>query len=213
MRKNSLIAGVIVTLILLLNSEPVDAQSDASGLELGAQFALMRQRAPGTFGSFSPAPSPWDAGFGGRVGYHVTPGFAFEAEVNVFPRENDFLRRGRKTQGLFGVKAGHRSDKFGIFGKVRPGFMRYSRVFDCPGANSLSCDEFGKTEFALDVGGVVEYYPSRRAILRFDVGDTIIRFGDRTAFPFAPELPDISVRQEGGTAHSFQFNVGIGIRF
>lgn len=36
-----------------------------------------------------------------------------------------------------------------------------------------------KTRFAVDLGGVVEWYPSKNTIVRFDAGDTIIRFGRR----------------------------------
>ena len=31
----------------------------------------------------------------------------------------------------------------------------------------------------MDVGGVVEFYPSKRIVTRFDAGDTIIHFGRR----------------------------------
>lgn len=60
---------------------------------------------------------------------------------------------------------------------------------------------------------MVEYYPSPRTGLRFDAGDTIIRFGDTTAFPFSPELPAFPVHRKAGTVNSFQLSVGVGIRF
>jgi hypothetical protein len=58
----------------------------------------------------------------------------------------------------------------------------------------------------VDLGGVVEYYPSPRRVLRFDVGDTIIHFRDTIRIA-NPE------RIEGGTVHSLQLNIGFGIRF
>jgi len=54
----------------------------------------------------------------------------------------------------------------------------------------------GETRFALDLGGVIEFYPSRRFVLRVDLGDTVIRNS-----------------QPGRTSHNFQFGAGIGIRF
>jgi len=36
-----------------------------------------------------------------------------------------------------------------------------------------------KAGFALDVGGVLEFCPSRSVVMRFDLGDTIIRFDSR----------------------------------
>ena len=52
------------------------------------------------------------------------------------------------------------------------------------------------TEFALDYGGVLELYPSRHVALRFDVGDTVIRFGNL-----------------GFTSHNLQITPGVAFRF
>jgi hypothetical protein len=57
----------------------------------------------------------------------------------------------------------------------------------------------------LDLGGVVELYPSRRVIIRFDVGDTVRRIGNQN-------LPLFSSR-ETSTRHSLQFSTGVGLRF
>jgi len=75
---------------------------------------------------------------------------------------------------------------------------------------------FSETDFALDVGGVLEFYTSRRTFIRVDVGDTIVHSnsGERI------ELP-ASVKQEGyfviksairSTSHNPQLNVGVGFR-
>src|SRR5205085_1184479 len=62
--------------------------------------------------------------------------------------------------------------------------------------------------FALDAGGVLELYPSSRAIVRFDAGDTVIRLR-HTAAGGLLTLPPIA----GDTTHNFQFSVGFGYRF
>ena len=49
----------------------------------------------------------------------------------------------------------------------------------------------------MDLGGVVEVYPSERAIIRADVGDTIIRFPQRT-FEQSGPLPLGNVRRQLG---------------
>ena len=201
--QENLVRGLLAGFVLIsLNSLAV-AQSDPETFEVGAQFALMHL-------SSSSGPSRWDPGFGGRFSYDVMRSLSLEAEVNFFPRES---LGGVKTQGLFGVKAGWKSDKFGVFGKARPGFTRFGRVFDCPGVDRSSCDEFAYTEFSLDLGGVVEFYPSPRTVLRFDVGDTIIRYRDTKDFPFSPEFPTIPRIFEGGTRHNLQMNIGIAVRF
>jgi hypothetical protein len=114
---------------------------------------------------------------------------------------------------LFGVKAGKRGEKFGVFGKLRPGFMRFANVPDCPEGDINRCTVESKNEFALDIG-VIEYYPSRRFVIRFDAGDTIIRYRKLTRrnfenFPPTPQFP----LKIGGTTNNAQYTVGFGVRF
>ena len=68
-----------------------------------------------------------EPGFGGRFGYNFSRYLTLEAEGNFFPRDRE-LEGGRKTQGLFGAKVGKRMDRVGIFGKARPGFIRFQKV-------------------------------------------------------------------------------------
>ena len=68
-----------------------------------------------------------------------------------------------------------------------------------------------KTHFSTDVGGVLEFYPSRRLVTRFDFGDTIIRYGPRRALIFTDPATNITL--PAGTRHNFQFTAGVGFRF
>ena len=88
--------------------------------------------------------------------------------------------------GLFGVKAGTRTEHFGLFAKVRPGFLTFDNalraetILVTPGPlgfpiGTISSLRFGRlTQPALDLGGVVEYYPARHWAFRWDMGDTLI---------------------------------------
>jgi hypothetical protein len=125
--------------------------------------------------------------------------------------------------GLFGAKVGIRTEHFGFFGKVRPGFVSFGNVERSateiigPGLTSSVSLRFARqTEKALDFGGVLEYYPSRHWALRWDVGDlvafqepspivTIIINGVPTTRTFGAFPP--------GTLNNFQFNTGIHYRF
>lgn len=178
-----------------------------------------------------------DLGFGARLGYNFGRHVTAEAEVNYFPSERaltdaDFAG-GRKLQGLFGVKVGRRYEHVGLFAKARPGFVTFSdgdlttrltpgtacvALFPPP----LACAESrSRTDFAMDLGGVVELYPSSRAFIRFDFGDTILRTGAHAAPallppPVAPDIPparEIVVTSPRATSHNFQASVGIGFRF
>ncbi|MCW5961632.1 MAG: outer membrane beta-barrel protein [Pyrinomonadaceae bacterium] len=167
-------------------------------------------------------------GIGGRFTYNFNKNIALETEVNYFPvdrlsrtgREsariigtNEFFRRsvepqGRKFQAVAGPKIGIRGKKFGVFGKVRPGIFYVERMpvielLSISNPGLIAASEKKSTFFTLDVGGVVEYYPSKNTVLRFDIGDTIIRYRALVPREFNPAF----------TRHTFQFSTGFGFRF
>lgn len=176
-----------------------------SRYEIGAQFTSLSN-------------SPRSIGFGGRFTFNLNRNVAFEAEGNALS--------GPAGQGLFGVKAGRRYNKFGIFAKARPGFIYDSRgSFEYvlrstpnPAAQfPFDVRRKSQTSFALDVGGVLEFYPTKHLVTRFDFGDTIIVTPPRTInFPIingneAPVLQ--SFRLSTRTTNNFQFSAGVGYRF
>jgi hypothetical protein len=125
---------------------------------------------------------------------------------------------------LFGVKIGKRYKRFGIFAKARPGLISFSqgRVELTPTGSTDPFTAFDVrvkrlTHFALDLGGVLEFYPSRRVFTRIDIGDTIIRYNQTTINTFTgpvggPFTP-LSFPIPGDTTHNFQFSAGVGFRF
>jgi hypothetical protein len=189
MRKMFFFVLAAAALLLMVSTQNAQAQSETPKVEIGAQYTLLR------FRDFSIT----DSGVGGRVTYNLADSFGIEGEFNVFPQRrsnnlaNPLFIDSTRTQGLFGVKTGLRSEKAGIFGKIRPGFVRFGESGVLPGQSF--------TQFAFDFGGVFELYPSRHVALRFDVGDTIIRFGSNFT---------------GGDAfnsNNLQISTGVAFRF
>jgi hypothetical protein len=185
MRKMFFFVLAAAALLIMVPAQNAQAQSrsETPKVEFGVQYTFLRLRDFDTNTS----------GAGGRATYNVTDNFGIEGEVNFFPQKfvnfaNGSSLDSQRTQGLFGVKYGMRSEKAGIFGKLRPGFIRF-------GAGSSPVGQ-SATEFALDFGGVFELYPSRHVALRFDVGDTVIRFGNL-----------------GLTSHNLQITPGVAFRF
>lgn len=77
-----------------------------------------------------------------------------------------------ESQALLGVKGGIRIDRFGLFGKIKPGFVHFT------GRQNLQLlNKQGRLRFALEAGGTLEYYLSPVVALRFDAGRTWIDFG------------------------------------
>ena len=131
-------------------------------------------------------------GAGSRFTYNLNNYIALDSEVNFFlPDEGPPYA----TQGLFGIKAGKRTKYVGIFAKARPGFQ-----------TNFVVNDREQARFAMDVGGVAEFYPNRHVVLRVDAGDVIIPFGNNV-------VGDGLFAQRLGTTHNFQYSLGVGVRF
>ncbi|HZG51223.1 MAG TPA: outer membrane beta-barrel protein [Pyrinomonadaceae bacterium] len=244
MRRKLLFTIAAAIFFLSLNTGRTYAQVDESSrFEMGGQFSVLnasngRASVTTTVQCIIP-PCPVvtstsegqkaEPGFGARLGYNFTESFALEAEGNFFPREREF-GGGRKSQALIGVKAGKRFEQVGVFVKARPGLVHFSEG-DLQERSDVACitifppprgcfEARGRTHFAFDVGGVFEYYPSRRTLIRFDAGDTIIRLG-RHRVPIVINTDPVSgapvrvgvVTAPSETTHNFQGSLGFGFRF
>jgi hypothetical protein len=168
MRKMFFFVLAAAAMLLMVPAQNAQAQSETPKVEIGAHYTLLRLRDLDTT----------DHGVGGRVTFNLADSFGVEGELNFFPQKRSdslipLLADSTRTQGLFGVKYGMRSEKAGIFGKFRPGFIRFGEATPITGITTPSI-----TQFAFDFGGVFELYPSRSVALRFDVGDTVIRFSN-----------------------------------
>jgi hypothetical protein len=186
------------------------AQPASSRVEVGGQLHLLRPSESSTS----------NVGVGGRVTVDVTRWWSVEGEVQFFPDDTysdtsrlpDGTRLGidyerRRATILGGVKAGYRGDRFGVFGKLRPGVTSLAdRGVDCRGDVCalvlLAVPEY-RPEFALDLGGVFEWYPSARWVGRVDVGSLMIRH--RSSAPPCPA--------GGCTSQNVAASAGVGFRF
>ena len=66
------------------------------------------------------------SGVGLNFDYNLTRGVAFDSTLNFIPGQQGAQAM---TQGLFGIKMGGRFDRFGLFGKIRPGFIYYKDAY------------------------------------------------------------------------------------
>ena len=209
---------ITVVAVFLMQSQAF-AQSQSQELpkfEVAAEFTtLEREESSG---------SRTEPGFGGRFTYNLTKIFSLEAAGYYFPKRCFFCRSaGRITEGVGGVKAGKRFEKWGIFAKARPGVVSFSEgdfdVFVGSGpAFPIVFERSRVSTFAMDVGGVVEFYPSKRIVTRFDAGDTIIHFKRRISNtvlfnPIDNTYTNVQFPVPARTTHNFQFMASVGFRF
>lgn len=250
MHKRRFFVMMAISSLLLISSLEIQAQSpeaDGHRFEVGGQFSILNNSVGTDVGVTAvqcvttPCPTLFSfsksrkvqPGFGGRFGYNLTDNLALEAELELFPKAEllsrpDTFNDGNLIQGLFGVKAGKRFEKIGVFGKARPGFqyaskgdLRFKSNIGCPTVfpPPAGCFETtSRNSFAFDLGGVVELYPTKRTLIRLDVGDTIVRLGARNVAGILSGpllLPSFAVviGVPAETTHNLQVSAGVGFRF
>jgi hypothetical protein len=219
--KRTYLTAIVAALVCALAPAPVPAQSEQPKIEWSTQYSALHlsdfdtwMQGVGTRGSFN---FNRHVSLEGEVNFLFPRGAVNPSSAVAIP--SPFYLGERATQGLFGVKAGVSGSKFGLFGKLRPGLIHFNKsscqggvIIDgrcygslIPGStcrdangNIIPCLQSlaGENRFALDLGGVIEFYPTRRFVIRMDLGDTLIRNS-----------------QPGQTSHNLQLGTGFGIRF
>jgi hypothetical protein len=206
------VAVVLVTLAFAGGARIATAQPAAERFEVAANLSVLR------LSDFDAT----NAGVGGRVSFDLTKYAALEGELAFFPKDRivqpasitafgpfQIASERRRMDALFGLKVGTRGDRFGLFAKARPGITRLiDRGTACEGPGCatilmLIARNSYRTEFALDLGGGIELYPTARTVARFEMGDTLIRHRSS-----APPCPASQC-----TSHNLSSRLGIGYRF
>lgn len=190
---------------LLLSALATVAAAGEQRFELGGQLV-------------SPNHSEFDStdfGLGAQFGYRLTSAIFLEAELNFFPGDltEDRPFSSHRLEGLFGIRAGRRWERAGVFAKLRPGFLTFGeaahpfpciRIYPPPLECSLA---LGDTVSTIDFGGVLELYPWPRTFVRLDAGDQMIRFHGPVLRNGLRDVADDSF-----FSHNFRFSVGVGAR-
>ena len=154
------------------------------------------------------------AGLGTYASYRFWRVLYFDGDILYFPQDThgpSNLYGGPVLQGLFGLKGGIRRNDFGFFGKVRPGFQSYAQALKAIAAQPSGTVNYTygrSTNFALDLGGIVEFYPTERGTLRIEAGDSHTFFSPHTV-----NFNGKSLRYDLGMHHTIQLVFGYGWRF
>jgi hypothetical protein len=218
-RKRLLLIGGALLFSSVITGQASGQSDQLQKYEVGAQFTSITK--PDYSGGST------EIGPGARFTFNFNRSVAVEAATNFFPHSCYGCGRGQGDnsgnilQGFAGMKIGKRFERWGIFAKARPGFVSFSRgdrkfiPTGSPGVYQFSQQR--QTHFATDLGGVLEFYPSKRIVTRFDAGDTLIKYGrhETNYLLFDPfggvTLVPFPIRAE--TRHNFQFSAGVGFRF
>jgi hypothetical protein len=165
-RKTILFISAILLFCSLPLVPPTQAQDNYSRFELGAQYSTIRETITDLNGNnFS--------GVGGRFDWNLNRRLAFESQVDFFPEHGLPLpleQGGQTLQAVFGIRAkAIQTRHFSVFGLVRPGLLHFTGVEVLSNESSLAYTVQPATYFVLNIGGGIEFYPSPRWVLRFDI--------------------------------------------
>jgi hypothetical protein len=185
------------------------AQDSPNRFETGASFTAIHSVNGG---------GPFGVGLEGGVNFGRH--FALDGTLNWLPERFGLLTGGRVVQALAGVRAGQRFHHFGVFVKARPGFITSGSALTAinidltPGVFSSPGTFSRLTERALDLGGVVEYYPARHWAFRYDLGNTML-FEEPIKLKVIGPVPTGFVLGHigGATTNHFQFSTSMHYRF
>ena len=215
--KTRLLATVIIAAGSMLGTHQAKGQTKPS-------IDLPKYEVSADFTTFTVNGNQVELGAGERFTYNINQSFALEAAGYFSPGTCDSCPgqvTGRIGEGLFGLKAGKRFSKVGIFAKARPGFMTIGKGYFDLILNSGSFFTIVPhriTPLALDLGGVFEFYPAKKVVLRVDYGDTILRYPQHSFIGFSVDpvtfaLTPAQRTLPANTTHNTQFIVGVGFRF
>jgi hypothetical protein len=145
-----------------------------------------------------------DSGTGGRFTYNLNRYLAIDTELNASLSVGDENVGFNGVHVFGGLKAGRRFGRFGLFAKARPGFV--NNFHRSTGPTFFDTERVTKPAF--DLGAIVEYYPTRHTVVRFDASDVIIAFGDDLIEEGRCPCP-----HRLGTRNNLQISIGFGFRF
>ena len=153
-----------LVLVCLLLATPARAQ-----IRIGAHYSALSLEYP----------EQTRHGVGGFLVYAPRDWVAVDLSTSLFPSETV----GANAWQLFaGPRAGWSVGRMGVFGRVRPGFVRFAERFIAPETGCIAIFPtpeaclVNSTNVALDYGATVEVLPSARTVLRFDIGDALTRY-------------------------------------
>jgi hypothetical protein len=203
--------------VLVVTSEASSQTQDPPRYEIAAEFTTLNREAHDGVRV--------EPGLGARFTFNFNKNVAVEGSAHIsFNYCPSCTSTGRYGDLFAGVKAGKRFKSWGIFAKARPGDVTFGAQqiaivqTGTSGVFPFEIQAKGVDNFSFDVGGVVEFYPSRRIVTRFDAGDTIIHFTRRTndGLRFDPTTGSytiVPVLTRARTTNNFQFMASIGFRF
>jgi hypothetical protein len=186
-------------------------QEAFSRSEISGQFSTIR--------FYDDSGKRYFLGFGGRYDFNLNRRLALEAQVDFFPKDTfPILQRqgGKIVNLLAGVRAkAVQSRHFAVYGLLRPSLLVFTNVpqFSGPPGTLPGFKLGAQAQFALNLGGGVEYYPTPRLITRFEISGDPTRFANtQQTVTVCPPCKPVTYPLPGAIGDTWRMSVGVGYR-
>ncbi len=151
----------------------------------------------------------FQSGAGFTFNYRFARYAYVDSEVDFLPGNGGGLNQNSGArEALLGLKIGHTGRTWGVFSQIRPGFIHYDKTLVVGSGSSYE----SATRFVLDLGGTLEYYPSRHSTVRLKMGTTLVRYLQAYADPEQRPVTVLS-DQYYSVQGNFQIATGYQYRF
>ncbi|HEY6945768.1 MAG TPA: outer membrane beta-barrel protein [Candidatus Acidoferrum sp.] len=196
-----------------------EAQEVSSRFEVGGEFSGISLLNSNNYWAVSP-------GFGGRFDFNLNRRMALDVRLDFFPQgaPSRYQSQGGKTLQFSGGLRGKfiQTNRFAVYGVVLPGLLHFSNTVTSltttvvPGTSPpviiINAVHGSATHFAVDLGGGVEWYPTRRSIVRVEFGGELYTIPGRSVLVNPSNPLGLSLILPADIARTWQFSVGVGYR-
>jgi hypothetical protein len=152
----------------------------------------------------------YEPGVGATGALNISRYFGLDGAISITPNAANTktsFAGGHLTQLALGARAGFTWHRVRIYGKLRPGAANFSNVITRVNPGPPVAFQFGRlTAFSLDAGAIMQIDLLKRFSLRYEAGDTMIRYPQRTVVVGLPPSPP-------ETTHNFEFGIGFMFHF
>jgi hypothetical protein len=151
------------------------------------------------------------SGPSGTYDYNVSSKIALEGDVSYITgyQRGEYTDEGHEWLVAGGLKAGWRFQKFGIFGRLAPGFASFDRGIGIAPSPTSAFVFSRRTHFALQDGATFEYYPSPHSVVRLEAGQTLLSEFDQVIL----RHPSVEETTIGHVAQHLSLKLAVGYRF
>ncbi|HLW82881.1 MAG TPA: outer membrane beta-barrel protein [Candidatus Acidoferrales bacterium] len=161
------VSAAVIALLVLPSTARAQNFADSSKWEIGGHYAFLNLPSQCTSGAMC---QKADNGLGANLAYNFSTWLGLDAEMNFFGNNGNAptaTTGGNATEGLFGLRFGPTTRRWGLYSVMRPGFLNFSRVLNTSTGAAPLLTPMPGAYFAAGSAPSAEGAPQISATLRY----------------------------------------------